>query len=125
MFILDTDFLISYFDNNQSTHNKAVKILENFGREVAILSNLVKQELVTALSYKFNYEQAREVLKNIEYFNLQRVFLDLDQTKQIWNIYWEFKKKNISFVNCSNLFLSKKLTCKIASFDKFYGNNLF
>lgn len=125
MFILDTDFLISYFDNNQSTHNKAVKILENFGRKLAILSNLVEQELVTALSYKVNYERAKEVLKNIEYFNLQRVFLDLDQTKQVWNIYWEFKKKNISFVNCSNLFLSKKLTCKITSFDKFYGNNLF
>jgi len=56
MYILDTDFLISYFDNDQSTHNKAVKIVENFGREVAILSNLVEQELVTALSYKFNYE---------------------------------------------------------------------
>lgn len=124
MFILDTDFIFSYFDSNQSTHLKAVDLVEKFGEQEVIISNIIKQELATVISNKIGQIEAKQVLKNLELFEPKEVFLDHSQTDQIWKIFWSFKNKSTSFADCSNLFLAQKYNCKIASFDNFYPNNL-
>jgi predicted nucleic acid-binding protein len=40
------------------------------------------------------------------------------------NIFLSHKKDKTSFIDSANLALAQKYNCKIASFDKFYPNNL-
>lgn len=124
MFILDTDFIFSYFDQNQSTHQKSLELVQIYGQNEAVLSNLTKQELATVISYKVGYQEAKDVIKNLEFFNLTEYFIDQQTTEEIWKSFWQFNNKKISFVDCSNLYLAKKLKFKIASFDTFYPKEL-
>ncbi|MEI6729456.1 MAG: PIN domain-containing protein [bacterium] len=124
MFVLDTDFIFSYFDQNQSTHLQSVKLIEKYGQEEAVLSNLTKQELATVISYKVGYQEAKDVIKKLELFNLKEYFINDTGTLEIWKLFWQFNHKKISFVDCTNLYLAKKLKLKIASFDAFYPKEM-
>jgi predicted nucleic acid-binding protein len=124
MYILDTDFIFSYFDRNQSTHQQAGDLAEKFAEQAVIISNLVRQELATVISCRFGYSLAKEVLENVDLFEPQEIFFDEIETAKIWQIFWSFQKKNISFIDCSNLFLAQNFNCKIASFDKFYPKEI-
>jgi predicted nucleic acid-binding protein len=124
MYILDTDFIFSYFDSNQSTHQKASNLEEKFGDSHIIVSNLVKQELATVISSRFGSLLAKEILENLTLFDPQEVFFDEIETEKIWKLFWSFQKKRISFVDCSNLLLAQKYNCKIASFDQFYPKEM-
>jgi predicted nucleic acid-binding protein len=124
MYILDTDFIFAYFDSKQTTHTKAGIIVEKFGDQETIISNLVKQELATVISYKVGYKEAKEVIENLNLFEPTEIFFEPQEIEQIWHIFWSYQKKNISFIDCSNLYLAQKYKCKIASFDSFYSQNL-
>jgi len=121
MIILDTDFIFSYFDKNQSTHQQAKNLVEQFDKEQIAVSNLVLQELATVISNRFGYVIAKQIVENVALFEPQEIFVTPKETAKVWQTFWSLQKKNISFIDCSNLFLAQKFGCKIASFDKFYA----
>lgn len=124
MILLDTDFVFSYFDSNQSTHLQALEIIKKLDpNQTFAISNLVKQELVTVVSYKIDKRSAIKVMDNLKYFEAEEIFITETDTAIIWDNLLN-NKKLVSFVDISNLYLSKKLGAKIASFDQFYPKNL-
>ena len=118
--LYDTDFLVALFLADQSTHEKAKKIFEKIKDKQVFMANLVKYELATVLSKKFSFKLARDVVDNIK--SAKIVFLDFnkEEEEEIWQEFFSYRKKNISFVDCTNLFLAKKIKANIASFDSFY-----
>jgi predicted nucleic acid-binding protein len=124
MILLDTDFLFSFFDSSQSTHEASKKVVEKYGNQEFYLSNLVKQELATVISHKVGYKECQIIITAINGLEVKNIYVDEIQTVQIWELFNTFHKKQISFVDCSNLYLAKKLGYKIASFDKFYPKNI-
>ena len=124
MILLDTDFIFNFFDENQSNHSKANDLVEKYVDCQFIISNLVRQELATVLSVRLGYQFWREVEAALSEFEVIDIFLKEDQTQSIWELFNNFKKKNISFIDCSNLYLAQKYNYKIASFDKFYPKEI-
>jgi predicted nucleic acid-binding protein len=121
MIILDTDFIYSLFFDGQSTHDLAVKLSSQFLDSELILTNFVKFELATVLSKRESHQVAMSVIQDLtEIDNIRYYRLSEDDENQTYKLFCTFTTKNISFVDCSNLFLSQKSNFKIASFDKFY-----
>jgi predicted nucleic acid-binding protein len=121
MIILDTDFVYSLFFEGQSTHNIAVRMSKLFLDSELILTNFVKFELATVLSKRESHQVAMSVIEDlIDIDNVRYYRLTEDDEYQTYKLFCTYSRKNISFVDCSNLFISQKSNFKIASFDKFY-----
>jgi predicted nucleic acid-binding protein len=124
MILLDTDFLFSFFDSSQSTHEGSKIVVEKYGNQEFYISNLVKQELATVISYKLGYKACRIILAAVYGLEVKNIFIGESENAQIWELFSTFHKQHISFVDCSNLYLAKKWGYKIASFDKFYPKHI-
>ncbi len=74
MYILDTDFIFYYFDEIDSNHQKDRDLVEKFGSQNTVISNLAKQELATVISGRFGHYLANEIVKNVSLFEPQNVF---------------------------------------------------
>lgn len=123
--ICDTDFLISLHVTNESAHKKAVQIFDRISEETNfIISNITKYEVATVLSRKFPHSYAVEILEAINQNFAYELWFEQDWQAETFKIYSNQTKKNISFFDCSCLFLAKKFKWKIASFDKFYPKEI-
>lgn len=124
MYILDSDFVYAYFVNTQSTHLIAKNILTNIVNQPLFMLDLVKYELATVISRKETQQMAIDIIQDLEVFELGRISINDQDEKKIWELFKSFTKKNISFVDCANLYFAQKLNYQIASFDQFYPKDL-
>lgn len=117
--VCDSDYLIAYFACEESTHQRALQLEPLFlGHDVYYL-DIVHFESVTVVSRKYGYITAELFLEGLKKTHFTRVKYD-PYEKEIWSEFYSHHKKNISFVDCANLVLARKLKAKIASFDSFY-----
>ncbi|MFM7854712.1 MAG: type II toxin-antitoxin system VapC family toxin [Flammeovirgaceae bacterium] len=118
--ICDTDFLISLSVTNESTHQKALNLYQKNEDADFLVLNITMYEVATVLSRKFKQTQAVEILESIQYNFETEIWFEKDWQNQVFDIYKSQLNKNISFFDCSCLFLAQKYKAKIASFDQFY-----
>jgi predicted nucleic acid-binding protein len=118
--ITDSDFWFSYFFEDQTTHIRAKEIVNKILDSELLVLNLVLQELATVISKKKSQEKAIFVIDTIEKFKLQKIILSEEEENQVWLLFKSFSKKNVSFIDCANLYFAQKNNFKIASFDSFY-----
>ncbi len=123
MILLNTDFVIAYFDVKHTYHNRAIKLIRNNTESDFAISNLVKQELATVSCLRFGYTEAKKTIKSVDFFDPKNIFIRGDDTKRVWDLYFK-QSTRMSFIDASNIYLSKKLNLKIASFDKVYPNSI-
>jgi predicted nucleic acid-binding protein len=121
--ILDSDFVIALYLPSDSNHVKAFNIYQQYDDYSILSINLY--EIATVLSRLLNQDEAIIVFCNI-IKDFDEIVVDFEREWEgdIINIYNSFSKKNISFVDCSILYIAKKLNAKIATFDKFYPSEL-
>jgi predicted nucleic acid-binding protein len=124
MILFDTDFLFSFFDANQSTHEQALQLLQIYSEEDFLITNLVKQELATVISRRKDAEAWKKISEGLDLWQIKNYHINSDETLEIWTLFNFFKTKNISFIDCANLYLARKLKCQIASFDTFYKEKI-
>jgi predicted nucleic acid-binding protein len=117
--IIDADFLIALYIDTDSNHSKAMEIYDRL--DDLIVLNLTIYEVATVLSRLLTHSEAKLILINI-FADLKEIIIDYDRAWElgILEIYNAQTKKNVSFFDCTCLFLAKKYDYKIASFDKFY-----
>jgi predicted nucleic acid-binding protein len=121
--ILDSDFVIGMYLNTDSNNEKALAIYEKY--QHFCITNINLYEIATVLSRLLPQNEAVTIVSNIMN-DLSPIAIDFnrDWEVEIISIYNSFTKKNISFVDCTVLFLAQKHNYKIASFDKFYSQEL-
>ena len=118
--ICDTDFLISLFVKNESTSLSARELYQEIKEYELYSLELVHFELATVLSRKFKHSDALEILQLFSEIPIQKIILTEEEKSLVWEDFFSYSKKNISFIDCANLVMAKKIQAKIASFDKFY-----
>jgi predicted nucleic acid-binding protein len=116
--LCDTDFIISLYLSEETTHAKAVQIFS--GDCEFFVLNITLYEVATVLSRKLPQPQAIENLESIQSFFVNVIKLSTDDESQTFDLYKSFSKKNISFFDCACQVVATKNKMKIASFDKFY-----
>lgn len=126
--IVDSDIYYSLIDRNDSNHKQALILNKKYltqGIEFITL-NLVIFETTTVLSHKISREAAVFFLQNALSGKMEIVRLDESLEKEAFKIFIEQQRKNVSFVDCANMALMKKLgLTSIFSFDKIYPKNGF
>jgi predicted nucleic acid-binding protein len=123
MYLLDTDFLFSYFFEEQSTHHKAKLIMSKIEDYDLFVTNIVLHELATVLSNKQSQAQSKIAIQKCKLLDLNVIKMTDVQEAEVWKLFDLIDKDKTSFIDCSNLYLAKQLDYKIASFDKFYPDN--
>lgn len=122
--LLDSVFLYGLFVEEDPHHSICLNLLPKIEQSKIIVCNLVIYEMLTLFSRRFSQELAKSFLEDINSFNIQRVFVDDSLEEEVLAVFSSQIKKNISFVDCSNLVIAKKYNYKILSFDKFYPKEL-
>jgi predicted nucleic acid-binding protein len=120
--LCDTDFIISLFLNEESTHDKAVQIFGNQYEFYAL--NITMYEVATVLSRKLQQPEAIENLESVQNLFTKIMRITEEDETEIYKLYKSFSKKNISFFDCACQVVATNNNMKIASFDKFYAAEL-
>lgn len=124
--LLDSDFLIGLFWEKDSLHIKSIEMLGKL-RDLQcdlFMSNLVKTESATVISYKIGMSAVKKYIEILEKQAINKIFVDEKLNNQIWKLFLEQNRKGTSFIDCSNIVLLQEYNIDvIASFDTFYKKN--
>jgi len=125
-YLVDSDFLISFSSDEDSTHSKSIEIYKNLKKNSELLAlNLVFQESTTVVSKKFGMQKAKIFYEMINKFVNTRILLDENTEKEAWKIFLKQNKKGTSFIDCANLVVYQKYKLdSILSFDEYYPKNV-
>lgn len=118
--LLDTDFIFGLINSDDSNHEKSLELLDKIEKldlTITIL-NLVKQESVTLISRRINQTSSLSCLEFLDGFD--QIFITEKVETDIWHFFKSFTKKNISYIDCANLYFAQEFDYKIATFDQFY-----
>lgn len=126
MILLDTSFLISYFNTKDENHLKAAQIMKQIKKGVygdIYLTDYIFDEFVTVAFIKLKdltkVVKIGSDLKDL--LNLE--ILDEETFEASWNLFKSQKNTSLSFTDCSNIaFMQKNKIKNIATFDKDFEN---
>ena len=125
--LVDSDFLVGVFREDDGNHKKAMILLESMrGEEVELwMSNLVQQESATVISHRVGMEAVGSFIKRLTADVHKTVRIDEKLEKDSWKIFLKQTKKGCSFVDCSNLAVIYRYKLDgILAFDEFYPKGL-
>ncbi len=119
--LLDTDFIISMSFPEESTRKQAKILADKYlSTNNVYYLDLVLYEVATVISRKYSQNKAIEVCSVMRKNTSSILKLSPEDEIKTWDFFNSQKNKNISFVDCANVVIAKKLGLKILSFDKFY-----
>lgn len=119
--LLDTDFIISMGFPEESTHKQAKILAKKYlNTNNAYYLDLVLYETAIVISRKYSHKKAVEICSVLRKNTDSILKLSPEDEIKAWNLFNSQQTKNISFVDCANVVIAKKLGLKILSFDKFY-----
>lgn len=121
--LYDADFIIALLIPAESTHEKAVDLYRRWGVHQAFLLDIVRYEIVTVVSRKYDAPTARLAWDRTiptHFRTIRAAELEDKAEKE----FLSHHKKSISFFDCANLVAAKHYDLKIASFDKFYPKEM-
>ena len=123
--LLDTSFLIAYFDSRDANHQKALKVLkeiENNEYGTPFISDYIFDETVTILKKylgtKLASEKGDDILKAFERIAFTTLLFD-----ETWVLFRKTQK--LSFTDCSIVCLMKKYRIEyLTTFDSDFGSTV-
>ena len=126
--LVDSDIYYSLIDRNDSNHKQVLLLNKKYlNKGIEFISlNLVIFETATVLSHKISQDAAVFFLQNTLSGKMEIIRLDELLEKEALKFFIKQQRKNVSYVDCANMALMKKLgLMTIFSFDKIYPKNGF
>jgi predicted nucleic acid-binding protein len=119
--IVDTSVFLGMYHEPDVHHETALRLFREIEpREGILISDLLANELATVMLRKTGIEKTNIVLDTL--FNAENVRIHYTCKADFLEILELFKKQkktdNLSFVDCSIIWLSRHYGAKVASFDK-------
>lgn len=113
--VIDSSFLIAFYNEEDSQHRKALEVVSKIGDKIVLLHPYVVEEVATVLTYKSGISDAKKFLENFlnsENINISRV--DIKEEIEFFN---KLNKK-ISFTDSAIIKMSKEKNIPVLTFDK-------
>lgn len=121
--LCDSDFLISLAIADESTHRRAAALARKYMDQPWHMLDVTLYECISVVSRKYGQPVARQLYSFIEARDMQW-HRAAEVEAKAWDVFFSYKKKNISFTDCANLTVARKYGWKIASFDAFYPKDI-
>jgi len=120
--LVDADALVALAKEDDSNHQKAIKIAQRLKKETLCITPLTIPEAATVLSYRVSQKAARQFLKEAKERRLIELSLTPLLVQLTDEIFLKQKKKGTSWIDCLNVTTIKTHHLDgIFSFDKFYS----
>ncbi|MFS8158643.1 MAG: type II toxin-antitoxin system VapC family toxin [Candidatus Roizmanbacteria bacterium] len=120
--VIDANFFLALYNPSDQLHSSAFKMAERLqeGNVSIILPILIFSEVMTLVSQRIGKAQALEIGDEIRTNKKIRIeYLNSRSESEIYSVFSEIKKKNMSYADCSILTTIKKYDVrKLLSFDK-------
>lgn len=117
--ILDTSFLVSYYNSRDENHVKAEELMKKIDDKFeVIISDYVFGECCTVLLMRLkDLKKTLEICNAIK--NLEMIRVDDSAFERAWEIFKEQKQTKMSFTDCSTVALMEMNGIKnIVTFDE-------
>ena len=112
MIVLDTSFLVAFFNEEDSLHTKALADMREVEKEQQLISDYVALETATVLNYKKSHEVAMKFLEVIKQKSGVTIhYFDPGDFESISEIFRQ-QRGQLSFIDASVIYLSKQSFCR-------------
>lgn len=121
MIVLDTSFIVSYFNTRDQNHLKAVKLMKKIHEPLCITDDIFGEVVTVSLIRLKSLERASKIgnilLKSLKIINVEKTSFD-----NAWNIFCKQKETALSFTDCTTISVMQENDIeKIATFDRDFG----
>ena len=115
IFVIDSCVFVAFYYEGDSSHAKALKIIERLDSEVRIVHPYIIQETATVLAYKLGVDLAIDFLDDVT--NSPRIFIPF---VDVYDDVSNFKRasKKMSFSDVTLVMLAKREHAQLVTFDK-------
>ena len=117
MIILDTSFIVSYFNTRDQNHPKAVRLMKKIHEPLCITDDIFGEVVTVSLIRLKSLERASKIgkmlLKSSKIINVEKTSFD-----SAWDIFCKQKGTVLSFTDCTTISVMLENNIeKIATFD--------
>ncbi|MHB8603157.1 MAG: type II toxin-antitoxin system VapC family toxin [Nitrosotalea sp.] len=120
MIILDTSFIISYFNTRDQNHSKAAKMMKQMHEPFCLTDYIFGETATVSLIRLKSIEKAAkigEILKSLLIIDVEKSSFD-----KAWNLFCKQKDTALSFTDCTTIsIMQENYIEKIATFDEDFG----
>ena len=121
MIVLDTSFIVSYFNTRDQNHLKAVKLMKKIHEPLCITDYIFGEVVTVSLIRLKSLDRATKIgnvlLKSLKIINVEKTSFD-----NAWNIFCKQKETVLSFTDCTTISVMLENDIeKIATFDGDFG----
>ena len=121
MIVLDTSFIVSYFNTPDQNHLKAVKLMKKIHEPLCMTDYIFGEVVTVSLIRLKSLDRASKIgnvlLKSLKIINVEKTSFD-----NAWNIFCKQKETVLSFTDCTTISVMLENDIeKIATFDGDFG----
>jgi len=121
MIILDTSFIISYFNTRDQNHPKAAKSMKKIHEHLCITDYIFDEVVTVSLNRLKSLDRASKIgemlLKSLKIIDVEKTSFD-----NAWSLFCKQKKTVLSFTDCTTVsVMQENGISKIATFDEDFG----
>jgi|SRR3989339_337774 len=118
MIVVDSSFLVAFFHNNDSQHEKAIEDMKKYdeGKEEFLITEHVLGETATVLLYYNGLKAANDFLE----FSKDKCSIQGWDNEDFEATLKTFKnqKNQLSYIDCTVVYLARFLHIPVACYDK-------
>jgi len=121
MIVLDTSFIVSYFNTRDQNHLKAVKLMKKIHEPLCITDYIFDEVVTVSLIRLKSLDRASKIgnvlLKSLKIINVEKTSFD-----NAWNLFCKQKETVLSFTDYTTISVMLENDIeKIATFDGDFG----
>jgi len=116
MIILDTSFIISYFNTRDQNHSKATKLMKHMHEPLCLTDYIFGETATVSLIRLKSIEKAAKIGETLKSLNI----IDVEKSSfdKAWNVFCKQKDTALSFTDCTTIsIMEENYIEKIATFD--------
>jgi len=117
MILIDSSIWISILKDDDSQHEKGIKLIESIDEKKITIFDYTYSETLTVLKQKASLKVCFAFLKLLERMNLDVTISDISQIELANRLFFAGNNK-LSFVDCLLLATAKLNNAKLITFDK-------
>lgn len=121
MIVLDTSFIVSYFNTRDQNHLKAVKLMKKIHEPLCMTDYIFGEVVTVSLIRLKSLDRASKIgnvlLKSLKIINVEKTSFD-----NAWNLFCKQKETVLSFTDCTTISVMLENDIeKIVTFDGDFG----
>jgi len=121
MIILDSSFIVSYFNTRDQNHPQAIKLMKKI-HEPLCMTDYIFSEVVTVSLTRLKSLDGASKIGEILLKSMKMIGVEKSSFDNAWSLFCKQKETVLSFTDCTTVSIMQENNIeKIATFDEDFG----